>query len=184
MEKLLIVLHCIEEQKVQYATFKLVGEVFFGRYFPVATREAKAEEFLHLTQRSMTMQEYVAKFVELSHFAPHMLPDEPLKAWMFERGLRQAIRAQVVALLTQSFFELDSWRGDRDAGGQRSDRADQNYRENSSRPLCARCNQRHWGECRGGNTVCYRCGRHGHIARDFRAPPGNAPAPDQIGGTT
>ncbi|XP_057972742.1 uncharacterized protein LOC131160884 [Malania oleifera] len=134
IEELLTVLHCTEEKKVQYATFKLVGEakiwrrsaklveeqrprytsitwshfkeVFFGRCFPIATREAKAKEFLHLTQGSMLVQQYAAKFVELSCFAPHMVPYEPLKAWMFKKGLRSGIHAQMVALMTQSFSKL------------------------------------------------------------------------------
>ncbi|XP_057953985.1 uncharacterized protein LOC131148282 [Malania oleifera] len=121
MEELLTVLHCTKEQKVQYPTFKLVGEakrrwrseklvkeqhpvytsitwshfreVFFSRYFPVATRETKVEEFLHLTQRYMMVQQYAAKFVELSRFTPHMVPDEPLKSQMFEKRLRLGIRA-------------------------------------------------------------------------------------------
>ncbi|XP_057972622.1 uncharacterized protein LOC131160757 [Malania oleifera] len=113
IEKLLRVLECTKEQNVKYATYKLVGEVkrwwrlaklveqqrpgpmaitwswfkevFFDRYFPVVTR---------------TIKQYAAKFVELSHFAPHMVSNESLKAQIFERGLRQSIRVQVVALLT------------------------------------------------------------------------------------
>ncbi|XP_057972832.1 uncharacterized protein LOC131160983 [Malania oleifera] len=128
MEELLTILHCTKEQKVQYATFKLVGEakrwwrlvkliekqrlgptvitwshfkeVFFDQYFPAATWAAKVEEFLQLTQGSMTIQQYATKFVELSRFTSHMVLDEPLKAQIFKRGLRQGIRAQVVALLT------------------------------------------------------------------------------------
>ncbi|XP_057953805.1 uncharacterized protein LOC131148086 [Malania oleifera] len=54
----------------------------------------------------MTVQQYVARFVELSRFTSHMVPDELKKARMFERGLMQGIRTQVVALLTQSFSVL------------------------------------------------------------------------------
>ncbi|XP_057952368.1 uncharacterized protein LOC131146651 [Malania oleifera] len=121
IEELLGVLECTEEQKVKYATYKLVGEakrwwrsakmveeqrpepevvtwsrfkeVFFDRYFPAVTRAAKVEEFLQLTQGPMTVRQYAVKFVELSRFAPRMVPNEPLKARMFERGLRQSIRA-------------------------------------------------------------------------------------------
>ncbi|XP_057969582.1 uncharacterized protein LOC131158741 [Malania oleifera] len=113
IKELLGVLEFIKEQEVKYATYKLVGEanrwwlsakiveeqcpglvaitwsrfkeVFFDKYFPVATQTAK---------------QYAAKFVELSRLAPHMIPNEPLKARMFEKGLRHGIRTQVVALLT------------------------------------------------------------------------------------
>ncbi|XP_057949045.1 uncharacterized protein LOC131144420 [Malania oleifera] len=92
IEELPGVLECIEEQKV--------------KYFPVVTRAAKVDKFLQLTQEPMTVQQYAAKFVKLSRFAPHMVSSKPLKARMFERGLRQSICAQVVALLTQSFYVL------------------------------------------------------------------------------
>ncbi|XP_057953970.1 uncharacterized protein LOC131148264 [Malania oleifera] len=116
IEELLGVLESIEDQKVRFATFKLVREakrrwrsakmveeqrpkltsitwshfkeVFFDRYFLTATQEAKVYEFLHLTQGPMTIQQYAVRFVELSRFTPHKISDEPRKAWLFERGLR------------------------------------------------------------------------------------------------
>ncbi|XP_057962156.1 uncharacterized protein LOC131153727 [Malania oleifera] len=116
IKELLGVLECMEEQKVRYATFKLVGEakrwwrsvklveeqwpghatitwshfreVFFNRYFPTTIREAKVEEFLNLTQGHLNVQQYAAKFVELSRFTPYMIPDVPKKVWRFKKGLR------------------------------------------------------------------------------------------------
>ncbi|XP_057976016.1 uncharacterized protein LOC131163446 [Malania oleifera] len=69
-------------------------------------RVAKAEEFFHLTQGQLTLQPYVAKFMELSRFAPFMVPDEFQKARWFERGLKLRINEQVVVLKVQSFSEL------------------------------------------------------------------------------
>ncbi|XP_057965432.1 uncharacterized protein LOC131155994 [Malania oleifera] len=104
MEKILKVLNCTEEHKVLFATFKLTGEVerwwlavklleeqwavptimiwrcfkevFYDRYFPATTRNAKAEEFFNLTQGHLTVQQYDARFVELSRFSPFMVLDE------------------------------------------------------------------------------------------------------------
>ena len=42
--------------------------LFMSKYFPATTRHAKAQEFLELKQRTMTVIEYVARFTELSHF--------------------------------------------------------------------------------------------------------------------
>ena len=39
-----------------------------GKYFPDTARHAKAQEFLELKQGTMTVMEYVAKFMELAHF--------------------------------------------------------------------------------------------------------------------
>ncbi|XP_057983529.1 uncharacterized protein LOC131168221 [Malania oleifera] len=115
IKKILAVLNCIEEQKFLFATFKLVREiewwwhamkllekqqevpiamtwgsfkqVFYDQYFPVTTRNVKAKEFFNLTQGRLTIQQYATKFLELSRFAPSMVPDEYQKERWFERGL-------------------------------------------------------------------------------------------------
>ncbi|XP_057969332.1 uncharacterized protein LOC131158482 [Malania oleifera] len=132
IEKVLMVWQCTNKQKVFYATYKLTSEdkrwwtatklleeqrlipvamtwsrfrkVFFDRYFPTTVRENKVVEFLNLTQGNLTVQQYAAKFIELSHFAPYM--DEAKKARMFERGLKQEIFRQVVVLKVWDFSEL------------------------------------------------------------------------------
>ncbi|XP_057968046.1 uncharacterized protein LOC131157719 [Malania oleifera] len=113
-EKILKVLHCTDKQKVFYATFQLareaerwwmtVGlleeqitdssrmtwgrfkEVFFETYFPTSIHDVKANEFSSLTQGTLTMQSYTAKYIELSHFAPCMISNEYEKARRFEKG--------------------------------------------------------------------------------------------------
>ena len=40
-----------------------------GKYFPDTARHAKAQEFLELKQRTMTVMDYVARFTELACFA-------------------------------------------------------------------------------------------------------------------
>ena len=104
MEKLFKVLHCRDSQKVEYATFALEGPterwwagtevllkeelgentritwdkfkgIFNETYFPKVVNDRKAREFSDLVQGSMTMEEYVAKFIDLSRFAPHLIPE-------------------------------------------------------------------------------------------------------------
>ena len=50
-------------------TWKEFHGLFMGKYFPASARHAKAREFLELKQGTMTMLEYVAKFIELARFA-------------------------------------------------------------------------------------------------------------------
>ncbi|XP_057982211.1 uncharacterized protein LOC131167423 [Malania oleifera] len=116
IEEILEVLGYTKEQKVRYATFKMAGdakrwwlfvkmleeqrlvkialtwerfkELFFNRYFPLSIREENIEEFTNLTQRSMTVGEYAAKFVELLHFAPFLILNEVRKARKFEKDLK------------------------------------------------------------------------------------------------
>ena len=44
-------------------------DLFMGRYFPDTARHAKAQEFLELKQGTMTVLEYVARFMELALFS-------------------------------------------------------------------------------------------------------------------
>ena len=49
-------------------TWEEFRELFMGKFFPASTRHAKAQEFLKLKQGTMTILEYVAKFIELTRF--------------------------------------------------------------------------------------------------------------------
>ena len=126
MEKLLEALDCINSQKVQFATFKLIGEakrwwrstktilegmdtkrnpiiwekfkgVFYDNYFPEVVRERKEREFADLVQESMTVEQYAAKFIELSHFGPHLILTEAKKASRFQKGLNMRLRHHLIA---------------------------------------------------------------------------------------
>ena len=41
-------------------------DLFMGKYFSNTARHAKAQEFLELKQRTMTVMDYVARFTELA----------------------------------------------------------------------------------------------------------------------
>ncbi|XP_057969443.1 uncharacterized protein LOC131158593 [Malania oleifera] len=134
MEDMLAVLLCTYGQKVLFVTFKLTGEakswwrlarllkeqrpnlvamtwsrfrkIFFKRYFLAIVRSAKAAEFLHLTQGQMTIQQYAARFIELSRFAPYLVPNEERKARKFKEGLRHNLFKQVIGFRAQIFTEV------------------------------------------------------------------------------
>ncbi|XP_035541661.1 uncharacterized protein LOC118344664 [Juglans regia] len=133
IEEIFSVLECTDQQKVRFATFKLIGEAkrwwnfekaireadgtgvvswphfkqnFFDRFFPRADREARAREFANLVQGTMTVRQYAAKFAELSRFAPYLIPDEEKKARKFEECLNYQIYERVMVLQIQSFSEL------------------------------------------------------------------------------
>ncbi|XP_057962179.1 uncharacterized protein LOC131153752 [Malania oleifera] len=134
MEKILTVLNCTKEQKVLFNTFKLTRkakqwwqavklleeqravpmvmtwgrfkDVFYDRYFPATPKNVKANEFFNLTQGHLTVQQYTARFVEVSHFAPFMVLDEYQKERMFERGLEQRIHEHVACFQIHDFSKL------------------------------------------------------------------------------
>ena len=98
-----------------------------GKYFPVSARHAKSQEFLELKQGTMTMLEYVAKFIELAHFADDYVATNMAKVRKFEDGLILSIRGKIVGLILQDMDlmvkiakaierEVDDARSIQDAG--------------------------------------------------------------------
>ncbi|XP_057982369.1 uncharacterized protein LOC131167589 [Malania oleifera] len=161
-EETLAVLPCIDEQKVVFAAFKLTGEakcwwrsvrliedqrlvlvpviwdqfkeLFFELYFPSIVRRAKAVKSMHLVQGQMTVSQYAAQFIELSHFAPHLAPNQEKKArkaqtftevvnraTIIESGIRSGLVAQSqrkrpVPQGYQAGSSRGPWKGGRDRG--------------------------------------------------------------------
>ena len=57
----------------------------------------KREEFADLVQGSMTVEQYAAKFIELSRFGPHLILIEMKKASRFQKGLNERLRHHLIA---------------------------------------------------------------------------------------
>ncbi|XP_020245210.1 uncharacterized protein LOC109823340 [Asparagus officinalis] len=132
MKKIFTVLNCADEQKVSFAAFMFRGEaehwwkttlrleraaqrqidwdrfveLMNKKYIPESVRDQWAIEFQGLQQNNMTVQEYEAKFTQLSRFAPHLIAEESDKAKKFQRGLRGNIRGKLVALRIRNYAEL------------------------------------------------------------------------------
>ena len=64
------------------------------------------EEFLQLTQGSLSLVEYERKFDELSRFAPHLVDTEELKARRFERGLRPDLYNAIAVLPLPTYADI------------------------------------------------------------------------------
>ena len=45
----------------------------------------------------MTVEQYVAKFIELSRFGPHLILTEAKKASRFQKGLNERLRHHLIA---------------------------------------------------------------------------------------
>ena len=67
-----------------------------GKYFPASVRHAKAREFLELRQGTMTVREYVARFIELARFRDDYVATDAAKVRRFEDGLKLSIRGKIV----------------------------------------------------------------------------------------
>nr|KYP62010.1 hypothetical protein KK1_016525 [Cajanus cajan] len=126
-------MNCLDNQKVNYAVFMLVGEAeywwdstrrllegggiiitwevfrakFFEKYFPNDVRRAKEIEFMQLKQGNMTVGEYASKFEKLGKYSTFFYhPDERMKCIKFEDGLRPELRKEVGILEISDFPTL------------------------------------------------------------------------------
>ena len=79
--------------------------LFMSKYFPATARHAKAQEFLELRQGTMTLMEYVARFIELARFGDDYVATDMAKVRRFENGLKLSIRGKIVGLRLQ---DMDS----------------------------------------------------------------------------
>ena len=108
--------------------------LFMSKYFPATARHAKAQEFLELRQRMMTVMEYMARFTKLARFGDDYVATYMAKVRRFENGLKLSIRGKIVGLLLQDMDsmvgtalaierEMDDTQGIRDAsvGGKRKE---------------------------------------------------------------
>ncbi|MQL98872.1 hypothetical protein Taro_031587 [Colocasia esculenta] len=124
IEKIFWAIRCAEDDKVTLATYMLQERadvwwclllrtrfedgaveiawdefvrLFRAKFVPEHIQDKMEQEFLSLTQSSMTVLEYEAKFAELSKDAPHIVADEHRKAKKFVMGLRPSLRKRLVA---------------------------------------------------------------------------------------
>ncbi|MQM00859.1 hypothetical protein Taro_033600, partial [Colocasia esculenta] len=71
--------------------------LFRAKFIPEHIQDRMEQDFLSLTQGSMTVLEYEARFAELSKYAPHIVTDERRKAKKFVMGLKPSLRTRLVA---------------------------------------------------------------------------------------
>ncbi|MQL68331.1 hypothetical protein Taro_000603 [Colocasia esculenta] len=70
--------------------------LFRAKFVPEHVQDRMEQEFLSLTQGSMTVLEYEARFSELSKYAPHIVTDERRKTKKFVMGLKPSLRTRLV----------------------------------------------------------------------------------------
>jgi hypothetical protein len=88
------------ETTISWEVFK---HEFNRHFFPRVVQEVKAREFLDLIQGEMSVIEYSAKFLQLSHFGLYLIPTEEKKVKKFERGLNSRIRIMMSCFDIQDF---------------------------------------------------------------------------------
>ena len=93
------------DMKINPITWEKFKGVFYDNYFPKVVRERKDREFVDLVQRSMTVEQYAAKFIDLSRFGPHLILTEAKKASRFQKGLNERLRHHLIASGVDNYAE-------------------------------------------------------------------------------
>ncbi|KAL3721548.1 hypothetical protein ACJRO7_033962 [Eucalyptus globulus] len=132
LEKAFALLMCNEAEKVMLATYQLEGvadtrwmttrEMIFGEgavqdwntfreafndnFFSETAREVKMAEFQRLRQGSLSVDEYEAKFVELSRYAPELIENPVNRVRRFRDGCRQDLRSALVLLDLKTYNDI------------------------------------------------------------------------------
>ncbi|MQL97660.1 hypothetical protein Taro_030352 [Colocasia esculenta] len=78
-------------------TWDTFVRLFRAKFVPEHIQDKMEQKFLSLTQGSMTVLEYEARFSELSKYAPHIVEDEHRKTKKFVMGLKPSLRTGLVA---------------------------------------------------------------------------------------
>ena len=91
-----------EPETTKWGEFR---ELFMDKFFLASARYAKALEFLELKQGSMTVLEYVAKFIELARFRDDYVATDMAKVKKFEDGLKLFIQGKIVGFILR---DMDS----------------------------------------------------------------------------
>ncbi|XP_030520199.2 uncharacterized protein LOC115733708 [Rhodamnia argentea] len=131
LEKAFALLRCNEEDKVTLAVYRLQGnaktwwqatqgrvfpdgtvpvwdafvEAFNNKYFSECARERKMAEFMRPSQNRMSVDQYEAKFSELSMYAPRMVEDPVDRARRFRDGLKPELKDRLVPLNLKDYNE-------------------------------------------------------------------------------
>jgi SET domain-containing protein len=69
---------------------------FRNHYVPHSTMKLKKKEFANLKQGSMTVNEYLNSFIQLSRYAPNDINTDEKKQDMFLNGLNDDIQFQLL----------------------------------------------------------------------------------------
>ena len=152
-----------------------------GKYFPDIARHAKAQEFLVLKQGAMMVMDYVARFMELAHFAEDYVATDMAKVRRFENGLKLSIRGRIVGLRLRDMDsmvgttltierEIEDARSTWDAGVG-SKREDQPSSSSGKRQKTSASHEfqdqgQDWAFSQAGQVICCFCRQPGHVRRD------------------
>ncbi|XP_057974910.1 uncharacterized protein LOC131162431 [Malania oleifera] len=162
IEKILVVLYCMKEQKVAYATFKFTREA--GRWW-----ESKFDRGLKNEIRKQTT------ILQIQDFATMVDKATVVEESPQEDTEVQFSKKRPAPLSSYSGARKVTWKKYGGGEGQRQKIGGGIPQGTTSSSACPTCGKRHSGKCLWGLDICYRCGKPGHMMRDCGILRSNAP---------
>jgi hypothetical protein len=83
-----------------------VQDGFHGQHIPVGILDRKLNEFLALTQGTLTVLQYAQAFNDLCHYAGYHADSDEKKRDRFRRGLNTKLREHLNTVRADNFNEL------------------------------------------------------------------------------
>ncbi|XP_057775215.1 uncharacterized protein LOC130994199 [Salvia miltiorrhiza] len=190
----------LSPQQWEEYTWENFKAELYEKYIPQSYRIKKEAEFWNLRQGNKSVTEYDRLFVQLSRYAPHLVDTEEKRSEKFRRGLRHEIGMPLASQGTLTYAQSLSRARDIEAmmpeemktriqDNKRVDNnnkrkrkwqgTDQQMLQNQQEerntqqqvPFCQNCHRNHFGVCKAGSDVCYKCGDNGHFARQCPGTP-------------
>ncbi|KAI3770997.1 hypothetical protein L6452_02146 [Arctium lappa] len=178
------------EEGVATLTWEKMKNMMMDKYCTQSEVKKLESEFLRLEQGSLSVQEYVNKFLEKARFASYQVATEQRKVDRFKDGLMIKIKQYVDMTKPTTFvqaveMETVAKENNAKATGERRDfmrkwegsnkvvkkvrekqTSTKNQNDGFSIPTCKMCNKKHGGEYRAESVTCYHCGKPGHTVRE------------------
>ncbi|XP_038982130.1 uncharacterized protein LOC120110627 [Phoenix dactylifera] len=127
---------------------------FYSKYFPFSRLRELEREFLNISQGTITVDEYEAKFDKLFRFAPTLIMDAESKIRRFEEGLKSHLHRGLAAMHSASYDVLVDmaknmeivWKETQDVknGKQKKRSRDFNTRSGQNSSKTAKSHNRSW----------------------------------------
>ncbi|CAA0826246.1 Uncharacterized mitochondrial protein AtMg00860, partial [Striga hermonthica] len=107
-----------EKENLTWMQFK---EMMEEKYYPVHYRAEMERQFLALSQKNRTVDEYEREFTRLGSFVKYLVDTEAKKARRFQDGLQREIRHHVVEHCIQTYADIVVKAQEVDASFRRGD---------------------------------------------------------------